>query len=704
MIPYYWNLLRKNKLLIVAAPLLMMLLVLIYLQFQDPLYRSQALINTGFTSGVSLESVGGRGADYLAASNAFDNLISMIEARKTREEIAIRLLVSHLQLDQENPLIITPAHRQRLQKTVPEEVKKLVSADTEKSVAGLLAFMVTSRDNYLLKLLNRTHPHYSLYVLERINARRMASSDLLELSYESNDPGISRQTLVILLEVLTRNFKASKASYSSDVVAYFEEQLRRSTERLRDAEERYAAFNKTHRIINYYEETKSIANHKDDFNVMFHDERAKFAGAEASLQHLENVLPKSDLLYLQSEEIIARRNELAQISGELAVAQQSDSLTAPSPRIEGLRRRAEQIKDELRQELNKLHMSGRTLDQLPLNQVLDRWLENAIIIDESRARLKVLQQRKEEFDRYYDAFSPLGSMIKRFEREIGVLEEEYLELLHSLTLAKLKQENIQISNQLRVLDDPSYPLEAAGRHLKRLLAMALLGGLLLAGAVIYLLDYFSPAIKSAARARRLTGLEVAAVIPAVSSLASEEQHLYQQCVEFLSRQLEWKRRQAANGKTGPFALLLFDSHRSEDNSTLVRQLVRQLRSAGRTVIVQKDESIWTELLRSKQAAAHLAAAEEASQFAAVWPVTGGYQASMTAEFDYLIVEIPPITRGIQGRESLAGFDHALLTCHADQRWSQADEVALANIRAVLPCPTELLLFADPWECRLWLGN
>lgn len=51
---------------------------------------------------------------------------------------------------------------------------------------------------FVYELINFNHPHYSFNAISKINVRRIQSSDLLEISYKADDPGICMQTLILV--------------------------------------------------------------------------------------------------------------------------------------------------------------------------------------------------------------------------------------------------------------------------------------------------------------------------------------------------------------------------------------------------------------------------------------------------------------------------------------------------------------------------
>lgn len=107
--------------------------------------------------------------------------------------------------------------------------------------------------------------------------------------------------------------------------------------------------------------------------------------------------------------------------------------------LQVLREKQETLKAELSNHLAKRFEYGRTTDGVQVKDLLAEWLKYTLMLDESNARIRVFQNRKEYFMKLYDEFSPLGSRIAQMEREIGIEEKNYLQQLHSLNQAMLKQ-------------------------------------------------------------------------------------------------------------------------------------------------------------------------------------------------------------------------------------------------------------------------
>jgi capsule polysaccharide export protein KpsE/RkpR len=120
--------------------------------------------------------------------------------------------------------------------------------------------MKSSNNNFVYELLNYdSDKHYSLKAISKVDATRISNSDLMKLTYTTDDPGICQQTLAIYNQVCTNNYKYIKENRSDDVVKYFQGELEKARQKLKEAEDKLLEFNKRTNIINYYEQSKAVA-------------------------------------------------------------------------------------------------------------------------------------------------------------------------------------------------------------------------------------------------------------------------------------------------------------------------------------------------------------------------------------------------------------------------------------------------------------
>jgi succinoglycan biosynthesis transport protein ExoP len=62
-------------------------------------------------------------------------------------------------------------------------------------------------------------------------------------------------------------------------------------------------------------------------------------------------------------------------------------------------------------------------------------LASYLAVEENEAKLSVIMKRLNSFDDLYKELAPVGSNLKRIEREVDINEKEYLSILHGLNMA-----------------------------------------------------------------------------------------------------------------------------------------------------------------------------------------------------------------------------------------------------------------------------
>ncbi len=343
--------------------------------------------------------------------------------------------------------------------SVSDELPASISEEVyEKTVQNLKDYMAGSDTNFVYKLLNYNHPHYSFNAISKLTVKRIGNSDLVKLNYDSNDPGICKQTLVFFTDVCIKNYKNIKENRSDAVVKYFQYQVKQASVRLRLGEDKLLKFNEDHNIINYYEQSKAVAIVKENLDVSYHDMRIKLAGTQAAIKRIEEKLGNQEQIQLNNATIVEKRKQLADINSKIATIEtinnSNDIDSIDNQSLVKFKIRAEKLKDELKQSINSLYNFNNTTEGLHITNLLNDWLKNVIQYEDLKAGLDVLGDRIIDFQKQYAIYAPAGANIKRIEREINVSEQEFLELLHGLNMAKLKMQDAELSASIKAVDPP----------------------------------------------------------------------------------------------------------------------------------------------------------------------------------------------------------------------------------------------------------
>jgi len=632
------RILRKHLVLLAVTPVILAGLVIFLTRSPSYRYESTTTLYTGIASGSSVEM--DKSFNYFASNIAFDNLISIIKSRETQQEVAIRLLTQHLMLTRSDPRFISNSSFEKLRELTPEYVRRVVvksaplprkepsamagyrdtldlnsqsdSSDTfsfasldesnaatksllpanidphlfEQNVEKLTKLYNSSDTNSVYRLLNFVDPHYSIEAISNINVQRITSSDLIQLKYESDDPGICQQTLLLFTEVCVKNYKKFKENRSDAVVKYFEFQLGKAVNKLKKGEDQLLEFNKDNNIINYYEQSKAVAGVKEELDVDYNNMNIKLAGHYAAIKRLEEKLENQHLVELKSSKIVELRNQLNELDFKIVSLETMGNVDSLSTqKLADLKVRYERLKDELKQAVGELHSYNNSSNGVPVSTILTDWINNVIEAENVKAGMSVLKERIAEFQKQYAIFAPAGANLKKIEREISVSEQEYLEILHGLNLAKLKLQDNELSSNIKTVDQPYYPLTPIPTKRKIMILAAAMLGFMIVLTTILALEFFDNTLKNPVKAASILKLPFLSIFPKILLKTGNLNFNYvtNRMLEMAVQQIMLHLENLPSGQKTK-TLLFFSTLNDEGKSVVAGNLAQKLKNQGEKVL------------------------------------------------------------------------------------------------------------------------
>lgn len=680
---FFVRLLLRHIGLLIAAPIVLASLVFFLTKEQPKVYNSKATLYTGIASGSTIELEDTK-LDYRATNTAYDNLLNLIKARNTIEIVGLRLFAQHMALDSLDTKIISKEKYHKLMEIVPQEVKALVvSGDIDKTYENLNTYKKTNHSNFVYELINLKHPDYSIEkIASKINVRRILSSDFVDIEYESEDPAICQQTLLLLSDVFVQLNAEIKVNQSDAVVNYFEGQLNASTKELRSAEDELLEFNKTHNIINYYEQTKHLASEKEHFELEYQKVYLKHFASKAVLETLESKLETQELKRLSSEGIMSLRNDLASVNFDISMKTlgiETDSVkqSQNTKELLELTKQSARLKAGLQEKVDQLYTSDYDQHSLGSTSVLTDWLANTIEYEGTKAQLKVMDQKRLEFKKLYQVFSPLGATMKRLERKIDIAEREYLSLLHSLGLAKLRQQNVELKSNIKLTEIPFFPINPNPSKRMLLVIVAGLMGFIIVVFTVLILEFLDGNINTADRAEDKINLKVSSIFPVIkdSSAKMDYGYLKNKAVNAISRNIllnQFKKSETDE----PVVNMFFSTQEGEGKTFVCQHLLSKLCELGyKTLHITYDEtdlgltgSCYQKL--SYPISDQLYKVSHISEFDALGEVPD------FMAFDFVVLEIPGIIKNPFPVKLAATMDYNFLITRANRAWGDADRNAL----------------------------
>lgn len=699
--------------MLVVAPIVLASLVFYLTQDEPKVYNSKARLYTGIASGSSIE-LDNTKVDFRATNTAYDNLINLIKARTTMEIVGLKLFAQHMMLDSADTKIISKEKYTALMEFVPKDVKDLVvKGNIEETLSNFEQLKESNHTNFIYELLNLDHPDYSVEkIVGRIKVRRILSSDFVDIQFESEDPAICQSTLLILSEVFVKLNADIKVNQSDAVVKYFEGQLNASTQDLKIAEDDLLSFNKTHNIINYYEQTKHLASEKEHFELEYQKVVIKHTAAKAVLKVLEDKLATQELKRLSSQAIIDLRNDMANVNFDISMKTlgiESDSVkqVENAKDLIVLTEKASVLKTKLESQVDQLYTTDYSEKSLGSTNILADWLANTIEFEGTNAQLKVMDQKRLEFIKLYQVFSPLGATMKRLERKIDIAEREYLSLLHSLGLAKLRQQNVELNSNIKLIEVPFFPINPNPSKRIILVIVAGLMGFVLVVFTVLILEFLDGNINTAPRAESKIGLLVSSIFPVINEENNKIDYHYlkNKAVNAISRNILLNQFKKTN-ENEPVVNMFFSTQEGEGKTFICKHLLSKLCELDyKTLHITYDDSN-LEITSANYQKLVYPVSDHLFKISSIKDFDFKNISEDYSKFDFVILEIPGIIKNPFPVKLASAMDYTFLITRANRAWGDADKNALTlfNEATTGPEPTIILNGVKVQEMETVVGD
>ena len=523
---YIVRFLYKIRWYLVVLPTIALVVAWFMTRNMERIYDANTTIYTGMITSYNLE--GGSGIAGGNSQTNITNLILIIQTDNTIHEVALKLFARCMMYGNPNKdnNYITAEHFRQLNASVPPEVKALINPQNElETYRNLKAYERPSQDNYLFGLLNY-HPYFGINsITSRLKVLQLESSDIIDIAYSANDPGICYNTLDILNEVFANQYQQLRYGETMNVIKFFEKEVKRLYRNLTTAENDLIKYNVKNRIINYDEQTKLVASLEAQQQVKSNELRMNIATTEALIAYLKQQLGDRSKVIESNQEFSSLVRDITRLQSRIA------NLKLMSSENGGNNNEAQlelsKAERQLEATTKKVKELTRTLEATNYNTdtgiksaaLIDRWLEQVILLEKTKAELGAMDIMQQNIDQQFIFFSPIGATLDRKDRHIGFIESNYMEMLKALNSARLRQRNLQMSTAvLRVLNPPMFPLNAQPTNRM----MTLLGSFMLTffmtAIYFFIIELLDRTLRDRMRSERITQVPVMGCYPKESTL------------------------------------------------------------------------------------------------------------------------------------------------------------------------------------------
>ncbi|MFT6053248.1 MAG: hypothetical protein ACJAS3_001778 [Roseivirga sp.] len=596
-------------------------------------FKSHTLLNTGLISGYNIESNKGERIDYAFTNNEIENLINMATSLETQKQLSARLLAKTLIELKKNNNPLLGENQKELILSLTGLNLDFVTSDSLELVFELVEEQrEADKQNVIYNITNSKNPFFGLEQLEKIMVIREGNSDMIRMEYSSIDPYMSQLTLLYLTDIFLKKQKEIKEGQTESVIEFFETATNKSQNRLKQAEDGLLKFRVQNQIINYYEQTRFISENKEELNKQYQEQLKIKAGAESALAKVESEIDDKSILPVLQQRIALNQNQMADYTNQLTeISLFNDSIMSKETIITktDLESKISNLKTEMTAAAKSVIYVNQTPDGLPTANLLGQWLNFIIVKEETTAKLEVMKAHQAEYEKIYAQFAPMGSTLKRLEREIDVAEKEYLENVHSFNEARLHKYNMLMSSNLKVIDKPFFPAQAEKSKAIMMVALAFIVGIILPAGGIIGIEMMDSSLKSPKNAVKLTGLKLGGLLP--KSPKNEHKSpidfnlIRNQAMNLFVLELKVQTTDAKKIKN----VVVFSVHPEE----------------GKTMLIDTAQKFISE-----KYARH--------------------------EHDFNWIELPSIINHPYGYEYVKNADIQVMVAKADRKWNEADQHAI----------------------------
>lgn len=506
---------------VLFPPLIVAVLVVFFTAKLPKNYEANSTIYTGIASTPNLD--GSLVANYFSTNSSFDNIINLARSRSTLETVSLKLLAQaliHGNANKDNTYMLASNYKKLLE-IVPADVMGLVDKSSlNNTYKRFVDYKKEGKNNFIYSLLNWFHPHYSIDALKKIRVNRLGSSDMIEIKYNCDDPGIVHQTLRFLIDEIDKEYAQLQLGSSNDVVNYFENQLFETRSSLNSLEDSLLLYSMASNVINYEEQTKRLTEIKRDLDAQYENAYTTNYASGYMVKQLEKQMTERAKLLKESKDFLQEMETTSLLSQKIAALETSTNTSeknvAAITRYKSLLEKAQARLQTISGNITSIKSSK---EGLALQDMVNQWMTEKLTFDRTYAELQVLNRRMEDIDNEFTRFTPIGPSLKKQEREIQVTENAYQTMLNHLAQAKLQQKNIEMrSTTIDVVTEPVYPLAAVGSKRKILVLVSYIACLFFIVGCFLILELLDRTIRNKQRAIALTGADVIGAYPGIPTL------------------------------------------------------------------------------------------------------------------------------------------------------------------------------------------
>lgn len=570
----------RNKIWWILAVLILVTGVMYYITSKmAKKYKSKAQFSTGITE--SSEITLGESKEVnqpFAIAQRFTNLVEMMRSRQCVSMVQFRLL--------EHELTDSVAFRQ------PEHLPKL-SPENKKILLDRLHAKLDSGD--VLTLSNKTDNDINNYIkaynydqddlLNRTTMKRVPDSDFISVEVESENARLSAFLANIFVTEFIKFYDNQRSYKTAGSVNFFEKMARLKKKELDAKVNELKTFKLKNRVINLYEQTKSIVNQLSSVEIMREQENMKISSRERAADEIGEKFTSKDKKYY---EVVSLKinNEIEDL--KLKINKLNEKYLSSNMMDKSAKDSVDLLHKEMTVLIEKASDEAIVNPNEVKKELISRKLHSELEVEIALKTVASIDKDIERLQGIISTFAPMEASIGAYEREISVASEVYLLVLNKLNVAQFAALND--NNSLKQAEIAQVPEKPESSKKVMILALSLGVTIILCLMVVIGMAYFDETFYNTLRFETTTGFHLISFLPElkVSELSIKKlftsTELSQEEILF-SRNIRKIRQEIESNSHNHQSILFTGTKLGEGKSLTIIALANAFSLAGKTVLI-----------------------------------------------------------------------------------------------------------------------
>jgi len=355
----------------------------------------------------------------------------------------------------------------------------------------------------------------------KLTARSIPATDLLRVTYASDDPEEAAAVINRLVEVYTKNNVLVNRAEAAAAREFIAKELPKTEAAVRAADSDLRRFKEENGVVLLESEAQEAVNIISKLEDQVTQARAELSDTSARLAQLQGRVgadPRRATVIAalsQSPGVQEALTQLQAAQQELAV--ERTRYTEDHPAIANLQRRVQSLEELLRSRAVSVARSdwNNIRNDLQAGALQQDLIGELVRLEVQRQgivlRLETLSQASNAYRQRAGSLPRLEQQQRELERRLNAAQTTYEALLVRLQEIQVA-ENQNVGN-VRVVSSATVPDEPLPSKKKLFLAAGALSGMLLGIATAFGIDLFDRSIKTVKEAREALGYTLLGVIP-----------------------------------------------------------------------------------------------------------------------------------------------------------------------------------------------